>query len=58
MVNLWHQTQQGQSVAKPGTHIEHSNGSLEYIDGLVQDVTPLLTHWSYVYLVLTHRKKL
>ena len=27
-----------------------------YIDGLVQeDVTPLLTHWSYVFLALTHR---
>ena len=29
---------------------------LEHIDGLVQEnVTPLLTHWSYVFLELTHR---
>ena len=28
----------------------------KYIDGLVQkDVTPLLMHWSYVFLALTHR---
>ena len=27
-----------------------------HIDGLMQkDVTPLLTHWSYVFLALTHR---
>ena len=27
-----------------------------FIDGLVQeDVTPLLTHWSYIFLALTHR---
>ena len=26
------------------------------IDGLVQEIgTPLLTHWSYVFLALTHR---
>ena len=28
------------------------------VDGLVQkDVTPLLTHWSYFFLALTHRCK-
>ena len=27
----------------------------KHIDGLVQDVTLLLTHWSYVFLALTHR---
>ena len=27
----------------------------EYVDGLYKkDVTPLLTHWSYVFLALTH----
>ena len=28
---------------------------IHYIDGLIQDVTPLLTHWSQVSLALTHR---
>ena len=29
---------------------------IDHIDGLVQeDVTPLLTHWSYVFAALTHR---
>ena len=28
----------------------------EHVDRLVQEnVTPLLTHWSYVFLALTHR---
>ena len=26
-----------------------------HIDELVKDVTPLLMHWSYVFLALTHR---
>ena len=26
-----------------------------HIDGLLQDLTPLLTHWSYIFMALTHQ---
>ena len=35
---------------------ESASSSLLHIDGLVQErLTPLLMHWSYVFLALTHR---
>ena len=34
------------------SHIRSTN---LHIDGLVKDVTPLLTHWIYVFLVLAHQ---
>ena len=38
--------------------MQSNENSILYIDGLAQERTPLLTHWSYVFLALTHRYKL
>ena len=35
-------------------HVLKLNNSTEKVFVLKKDITPLLTHWSYVFLALTH----
>ena len=42
----------------PAMHVSHHKNTHvnNHIDGLVQEgLTPLLTHWSYIFLALSHR---